>query len=122
MMPNTGTTAPSTVTNSFTAKIQLGLHRCSSCGKAMNRRRPENFAGPEYHRWKMGIVNRIGEMLRLQTNGVVLAVKFSAFAPRVLEVVGGVKLDCRLIGQHFHDPAGLRFINAGGQRQFFAAP
>src|ERR1035441_4772532 len=113
MMPNTGTTAPRTVTNSFTAKIQLGLRRCSSCGKAMNRRRPVNFVGPEYHRWKMGMVNRIGEMLRLQTNGVVLAVKLSAFAPRVLEVVGGVKLDCRLIGQHFHDPAGSPALQIG---------
>lgn len=51
-----------------------------SRGKAKHRGRPEVLPWPQDSRWKRGLVWRIWEALRLETDPVALAVHFAAWA------------------------------------------
>src|SRR5262249_57611619 len=62
-----------------------------------------------------GLVGRVGEVLRLQAEGVALLVAVSALAgDGAVEEVAGVELYARLGREDLHDPARRRLGDEGG--------
>lgn len=65
----------------------------------------------------MGLMGRVGEMLRLEAQAVAVAVGASALALAGREIVSGIDLHPRLRGGHLHGDARLSAENGGGVLQ-----
>src|SRR4051795_3750180 len=86
--------------------------------ESMDRRLLVLLARPQHRRGETRLVRRIGEVLGLQTEAVVLDVDLAALAgDRGVEQIAVVELDARLGGVDFHHPSTGRVIHPGHRAQ-----
>src|SRR5262249_45896884 len=78
----------------------LSCRPCVCLGEAIDGVVAVDVTGVEPGAWKVRPVRRIGPDLRLETDGVRLAIEPSALAAdRAVEIVARIDLQARLIGQ-----------------------
>src|SRR5688572_33188830 len=70
------------------------------CEKSEDRRLFERFLWPDDYGWRVLMMDRVREMLRLETNA------------GMSQMISGVKWHARLRRPHLHRPATLRFDEA----------
>ena len=77
------------------------------------------FPWIQNHGRKLRLIGRIGKMLGLQCQSLMLMVRHAGFADEgAVKVVAGIKLNTRFGSEDFHSPAADRIVKARRQNQF----
>ena len=105
-----GCSAPSGITHDASHPMNLATRELKDRSRLVFLPRLEDRRG------ELGMIGRIGKMLRLQTKTVPQIVDLATLAlDGSIQEIPAIKLNPRLIGQHLQDSSRLRFVGLGRQ-------